>query len=265
MIDSLHKVHGGAMAYDYYWSNEVAPVLNAGYRPPLASGFKQFMAVESIAESLDKATEEYKREAKVDPFDTHPPLPDRVAAIEALSLGEGRADDTPAVAMLQDVSALEYDLLAHLAGAAKVDTLKTVSWGDVGATVYVPMWKHTAIEQRAALQGVTANDLPTLAQDITPFAEKLVFPQGANVSSDQRKQYAPSVIGCALATMLDRAGWSLDMQPGDAVVFIKDEQRIEPFNVMSRLGNKELTADEWRQRVEIVGVAEMPLSIPNSA
>src|SRR5579859_447421 len=49
LIEGLQAVHGAASAFEAYWQGEVVPVLNAGFRPPLADGFLSFLTAEAIA------------------------------------------------------------------------------------------------------------------------------------------------------------------------------------------------------------------------
>jgi hypothetical protein len=38
-----------------YWASEVSPALSAGYLPPVAIGFAQFLGVERISTAIAKA------------------------------------------------------------------------------------------------------------------------------------------------------------------------------------------------------------------
>lgn len=77
-IDALKAVHGTAAAYEPYWHSEVVPAIEKGYRLPLADGFRQFVAAPAIANGMAAALGEEISEGQVDPYDTHPPLRDRV-------------------------------------------------------------------------------------------------------------------------------------------------------------------------------------------
>jgi len=50
MIDGLRTLARGSIAFDVYWRQEVVPLLEAGFQPPLAEGFSRFLALEPFAE-----------------------------------------------------------------------------------------------------------------------------------------------------------------------------------------------------------------------
>lgn len=90
MIDALVSVERAGMAYDAFFQNELIPVLSNGFKPPIAAGFSKFLAAENVASSLTSAVDESLREGKGDIYDSHPPLRERVAALQSL------ATDAPA-------------------------------------------------------------------------------------------------------------------------------------------------------------------------
>jgi Zn-dependent protease with chaperone function len=140
LADGLRSIHKVAPAYDYYWRSECAPVLNAGFLPPLADGFARFASVGAMAEKMDKHLEEQLTNGKADPYDTHPPLKERIAAVASLPAGPDLGEDLPAVSLLEDVPALERALISQMAGTEKAAKLKPIHWQEVGAEVYVPQW-----------------------------------------------------------------------------------------------------------------------------
>src|SRR5262245_37967839 len=85
--DGLCRVHKVAPAFDYYWRSECAPVFNAGFLPPLADGFDEFISAGHIADSMHRRLEAQLADGKADPYDTHPPLRERIAAIACLPEG----------------------------------------------------------------------------------------------------------------------------------------------------------------------------------
>src|SRR5262249_52967625 len=149
------------LAFQPYWSGEVDPVLSAGFLPPLADGFGRFVEQPKIAERIQQAIETDAREGRHDPYDSHPSLRERLAAL-------GEAGETPvagdasALTLLDGVSALERDLLVAVADADRVRKLKPVSWDDVGSAVYIPRWQAFVREHASVLSGKTPNELATL-------------------------------------------------------------------------------------------------------
>lgn len=119
LADGLCSVHRVAPAIDYYWLNECGPVLSAGFLPPLADGF-DIVRARHISERMDKHLQVQLSDGHADPYDTHPPLRNRIAAIGHLPHGPTPEQDLPAASLLENVPALEKELLAKLAGETKL-------------------------------------------------------------------------------------------------------------------------------------------------
>src|SRR5204862_6898504 len=101
-----------------------------------------------------------------DPYLTHPPLHERLEAIAPLP-AEPRAgspplpaEDPPAVALLDNLDALEDQLLRAVFDERKVAKLQPIRWEDLGDKVYLPLWTKTAVRARSKLQGLTPAALP---------------------------------------------------------------------------------------------------------
>ena len=82
--EGLKLVHGGALGFELYWQEDVVPAIEAGYRPPLLAGFTRFLAAPRARGIMDRIVAEALKSEKEDPYDTHPPLPDRLAALATL-------------------------------------------------------------------------------------------------------------------------------------------------------------------------------------
>ena len=78
LIDGLRAIHGAALAWPSYWKTELAPMLNDGAVPGIGDGFARFLAVPTISEQIQKNLEKEIREGKTNPYNSHPPLRDRI-------------------------------------------------------------------------------------------------------------------------------------------------------------------------------------------
>ncbi len=132
-VAALERIHAYAPGFDAYWQQEVIPVLQAGRRPPVSEGFRRFIT----HESADRAAKEQlaiMREEATDPYDSHPSLPERIAAVDGMP--DGEPDDSPAaIALLASPDEVERRLLDFLLGDAAGE-FRPVDWQDVGAEVY---------------------------------------------------------------------------------------------------------------------------------
>lgn len=272
LIGGLRTIHGVAPAFNAYWYNECAPVLSAGYRPPLTDGFQRFVETRQIAEAITKQVDEEMKEGKVDPYDTHPPLKERIAAVEHLPAGDPGPEDPPATTLLTDMAALEEQLLASLVSPDEAGKLKPIGWGEVSSQVYLPQWKKLVEANHAALAGLLPEALPPVAADLKNFGKRLRTTNGDAPDDEQAEGLAGGVVGAALTMLLVARGGSAEAQPGQPITVTSGSRVVEPFGVLSSLASGKLTAEAWQQQCQELGIggvdlggvvpSEKPLAVP---
>lgn len=99
-IRALENVHVLGPLYHAYLASEVALVIDAGAMPTdLLAGFERFRARIAERGELAKLTDAVQK-AETDPFDTHPALAERVAALRAAPDGRAGVLDANARTML---------------------------------------------------------------------------------------------------------------------------------------------------------------------
>jgi heat shock protein HtpX len=246
LISGLRTIFGAALAYDGYWRNEVVPVLNAGFLPPLADGFTQFLREPRIADAVDKATQEEMRAPRIDPYDSHPSLPDRIKALEGLPPGPEPASEPPALSLLDNASGAEQPLAASLLKAG-APALRPVAWPDVGIEVQVPYWEARVRREARLLAGQTVANIPRLMT--------------ASNWDDDSKRTRLVTVGAALAVALVASGWTLESLPGAAPVLHRGAESIEPFGVLEEMVDGKLTGQGWQERAGALGIANLRLSV----
>ena len=258
LISGLRKVHGVGAAFQGFWTNEYIPALDAGYMPSLMNGFERFLAAPSVADAVSKHLEEELQTGKVDPYDTHPPLKERIAAVEHLPPGDASANDASAITLLEEALELEKVLLSTLIVPAPGTRLQPLDWNEVGPKVYMPPWKHLVTANANNLKGITVGNLPaTVSQRaLLPW----VTAQGHRVVESYQETLANTVIGAALALALIKHGWTLEVAPGAAVVVRNGEHSLEPFTVSDSLGSKKLSAEDWEKQCHKFGIANIELA-----
>jgi hypothetical protein len=282
LIEGLRRIHGAALAFEVYWHNEVVPVLSAGYRPPISDGFRRFVNVHEVARTIDRSVEEEIREGKSDIYDTHPALPERIAAAERLPLGEvpdaGRGreagpnssseppSDPPAISLLRNVEGLEAQLFETL-GSEEAKSLKPVAWEEAASQAYLPTYEQLVRENARALRSISPRDLPRVAKDLEAFGRSLLGP-GEEVAPEEVPILVPAavrVLGAGLILALRRAGWDLHVPVGEELFCERAGVRIKPFTIIQQLSAGELSEDEWQRECEQAGIAEMDLGQPMSS
>lgn len=239
MIDALVAVRCAASAFGSYFETELAPVLNSGFRPPIAAGFTAFMAAPPVKRAIEEVLPRIVAEEQTDVEDSHPPLRERVAALgempTELATGMPRA-----TTLLHDLNRLEAELVVAMAAdAATARSLKAVAWEQAPERVYVPAWKERAENHATTLRGATAMQAPELMIHL--------------------RESGAGVVGSAIAAKLHDAGWVCAAMPGQPVTFLRDGRTFEPFSMLTRVASGDVSAEQWAEECRGAGIDSLPL------
>src|SRR5207248_478677 len=112
---------------------------------------------------LDSAVDRRLAEPHRNPFDSHPPAADRIAALAGLPAGDG-GRSVPAIQLLDDLPRLEAELVGSILNAG-VPVPQPISWEESGDRVLVPGWQRLQSRTAACVEGATTTTLPDLAAD----------------------------------------------------------------------------------------------------
>ena len=269
LMEGLRSISGAGRAFEAYWQSECGPVLGAGFLPPLADGFADFLRTEGVAEAVKKLVAEDMQGSKGSPYDTHPPLPERIAALEALVPGRARPDgrgaqredaaDPPAITLLEDVAALEAAWLGAVSSPGTAAKLKPIRWSDVGREVYAPYWRELAGANAENLPGLRALDLPALLVDSEALSKRLVGPKGEPPSGRDPRAFALGVCTAAVGLALLEGGAEIEALPGMPVALRTQSGTVDPADLVRKLADGTLPAEEWRAFCTRHGIDELDL------
>jgi Zn-dependent protease with chaperone function len=142
-MTALMAVERAGAAFGAYWSSEVMPVLLEGFRPPIAAGLTRFLGADDVVTSLQKHVDTALSEGKSDAYDSHPPLRERLAALEPLA-GDTSAEEGPmASTLLRDLDKLESEYLRSIfVDPSKAAALQSIDWRETGTRVYLPQLRQ---------------------------------------------------------------------------------------------------------------------------
>jgi heat shock protein HtpX len=259
LVSGLRIVHGAALAWPAYWKTEVAPMLNSGCLPSIAGGFALFLAAPAIAKQVEKGIETDMREGKTKPYDSHPPLRDRVAAAQALPNQSQPDDPQSAWSLLEDGGAAELALLEALNSEMPKNALQRVSWEAQGTAVLIPSWANFVSEYASLLQGITVGTLPESLGKIPQIAPQIRDPKGMLLTPEQRIERARSLLSTALALALVNNGWKLHSRPGEFHLD-RDDEQLDPYKLMLQLSDGVITRDAWANKCRDCGIEDIPLT-----
>ena len=259
LIEGLCAIHGASAALPSFWQTQLVPAIEAGCRPSIADGFAYFIAVPGIAKAISGHMEKELREATTDPYGTHPPLRDRLAAIRRLGLGRQEPDNTLAITLLDGVDGMELQLLQTINPDRNVSSLRSVSWERVGTEVYIPAWRDLARGYASLLADYTVERLPEAIANLDEIARRMRDPQGMLLTRQQRVERAAQLLWRALAAALWDDGWQLHAAPGEFHVE-RGEYRIAPAEIVAEIRSGAITAIDWSQRCKAAGISALPLT-----
>ncbi len=245
----LRGTNSAGLAFAPYWQGAVAPVLSAGFAPPLAAGFDAFMSAPMVAGQLAEALKQQTLHEKPNPYDTHPPLAERLAA---LGVGRGKAprvEGPPSLSLLDDLPALEAELVKLL---AKGKAHGPLAWNEVGEKVWLPMWRDFAPKLESVLAGFTPARLPDVAWE--RIGRRLL-----DRNQGDAKEAADFAVGVALALVLAKAGFAVESYPGSSQALVGLGERVEVFHVRERLAQGKQAVDAWLAFCARTGIADADL------
>jgi Zn-dependent protease with chaperone function len=252
MAGGLRKVNAAALAYQSYWYAELVPVLQAGYRPPVASGFRQYAASPRLGRLFEAMAAEHETAATTAPYDTHPSLGERVAALRRHP-PRAVQDQRPATALLADLDTCEKQLFERLSD--DFAGLKPVTWPAVTEAVYLPMWRARVKQHGALLAPFTVASPPATASALQGIGAQIA----GGVDADRQIDVAWQLVVAAFALALAPLGWIAETSPGDEVVLRRNGDEIRPYGDMSAIVTGERTLADWQMRCAVLGIAAIPL------
>jgi heat shock protein HtpX len=259
LISGLRIVHGAALAWPSYWNTEVGPMLSSGFLPSIAAGFSQFLTSPGIAPQVEKGIEAEMREGKTEPYDSHPPLRDRIAAAETLPHQSPPENPQSAWSLLENGGTAELAFLEALNPDLPKNTLKRVSWEEQGTTILIPSWIDFVGEYARLLQGITIGNLPEMLGRVPDIASQIRDPKGMLLTPPQRIERARSLLSTALGLALVNGGWKVHASPGQFYLD-RNGERLNPHEVIVQLSDGAISREEWGTKCKVLEIEDLSLA-----
>jgi Zn-dependent protease with chaperone function len=260
LVDGLRAIDGAAPAWTAFWRAEIAPILEDGLVPGIADGFARFVTAPAIREQIERNLETQIRESKTDPYATHPPLRQRIAAAERVSAGQVADDPGPARGLLSQPEVTEVQFLESMNPALKPGALTPVGWDDVALRFTIPRWRRVAAANSSILEGFLARSLPDRLTRLKLMEGGTREPEGVRL--DAVRSNAVQTFGIGLALALIDGGWTLHVEPGDFHLR-RGAHRLNPFQVVHELMTGRLSALAWNERCAEMELGGIGLDRPS--
>ncbi len=258
LINGLRTIHSTGPAWPVYWDTEVWPLLSDGTLPRIGDGFARFVAAPDIARQLDALLANQLEKQIVQPYDTHPPLRDRIRAAEELPAFNYDPDDLPASSLLDNLDALELGLVQSVFPKLSNCPLTSVCWDDIVEKATLPNWTKQVTTYFRLFEGTTAQTLPDAVEKLAEMGPQIRDPQGTLLSPQQRMARAADLLAVALGLALYREGWTLQFQPG-AKYLKQGSFELNPFEMVQQLAAKEMTRKAWHTLCQNLGISHLSL------
>lgn len=264
LVEGLKKVHATAGAFDAYWQQEALPVLGAGFHAPLADGFARFLRSPRIADAVHRTLAEELAGGRADPYDSHPPLRDRIAAVQSVPARAASAPRAyaPAIELLGDVAACERRLLefGFRGSDGGQPRFRSLAWDDVTREIYVPSWRTRAGRIAPLLGTATLEQLPRVLSARGQELARAALERDEHVPEEHLPQVLAGAVGACVATRLVDAGWTPSADPGEPVTVSRNGASLEPFGAVARLQTDPDGAAWWASVVEQHGIGGLTLA-----
>jgi Zn-dependent protease with chaperone function len=264
---ALLRIENAAAAYSVFLAGEYAPALERGVFPPLAEGFDLFWRASSPFEALPEGVPEGAETDGADPYETHPPLRQRLLAI-----GVPKPDDTsgaPALELLRDPLRFSDSMVPFLAAPNFSTPYRPIAWSEYGSHVLVPIWKKRVDAAREIFGGQPALRLAALARDpevrgrlARLVLSELGFAPYAEIPEELAAPMAGRALAAAFGIVLFESGFSISSVPGSPVQASRNETRIRPYETVELLMSGAWGSDTWTIYCEALGIANSLLSAP---
>ena len=257
-MSALRKAHATAPAFHTYWQQELAPVLGSGYLPPIAQGFAAFLAQERIAAGLELVIREAEASGRTDPFDTHPALKERLAALQTLPADDG-GDQTPATTLVPNLAGWERRVLGASVNEDWAKGLQPVDWERIVDTVYLPMFRDRVAALAPLLAPFTVGTPPTKRLELARLGQQLRLSVEGIPSAEGRAALILQLVAQAIVVALTDRGWTARTSPGAEFVLLREGRVLHPATRLAAIASGSASPFDWRRECEIAGVGDVPL------
>jgi len=253
---ALARLHGYGTVFTMYWRGLVEPTLTTGFLPQIEQGLLRAFDSEVGKRTADMLLDEALEEEE-DEFDTHPPLRDRIAALESLPVTT-KENSEPALSLLENVDGLWVELLRSF-NPEEFAKLRAIDWTDVGVKVYLDPWRLLCSLNRKSLDGLTAGQLPAYFERAGQLGPELFDHHGRHKDGGEQVLLILQVAVAGVAVALLEANWTFVADPARGSLFEREGKSINPDQFVHALATGQLSPAQWLELCDVLGIRDVPL------
>lgn len=253
-ISGLKKVHALGPISQLYWSQEVSPAVNKGFRPRLAEGFQAFLRTPQVTEAAPKILQEVLEGEVTNPYDSHPCLRDRLKALggEEGPLPPAKGQGASALELVKGYESMEPGLFGFLLGI-NPERLQSVAWEETGDKVHRPLLEDFLKPFSERLGTLRFQEYPDYFARPAQVADRLKEIGGVPEDPEQQKAFIAHVLEAHLMIRLCSQGWTIRSRPGEVLECHPRAAEGAPggfaFGTIRKdIEEKKISAAEWAER-----------------
>ena len=258
----LRKIHGAGWAWLPYLANEVSPLASSGHIAPIAAGFTQFLAAPTVAPQIAKFLEKELLGGESDPYDSHPPLAQRLAAVNQDGVTLEASDDQAAACLLPQLEQLELRWLEFVSPERKIG-FRAIAWSESATLAIIPSWRSALAENASLFEGLRIEAVPSALRDLREISRKFQDPKGILLSPEQRIEHVAQLLPVAVGLTLLDHGWQLEAKPG-LLYFQKGEKKINIFEIFGQLRSGDFLRQQWFELSQRLGIGDLVIASDRS-
>lgn len=257
VLSGFGKLAGTSAAVDAYFDSEIATLVGHGVLPPVLAGARHF--VEVNREKMAAIDADTAKLGEASPFDSHPPLPERIAAIRRLAGSlpplVGTADDRLALALVRYPEKLVRELITEKVGKP----LQSVEWTEV-APLFMRDQHEMLKRHKSWLASRGVADLDRSQETARTIARGLegIGDYAYQLRDETLAQIMGQFYTAALGVALEHIGYEPRTGPGEPLRFHLADTVIEPGAIVRRYLAGELSSEAWIATWEGHGLHERP-------
>jgi Zn-dependent protease with chaperone function len=253
---ALARLHGYGEVFAMYWRGLVEPTLTTGFLPQIEQGLLLAFDSDVGKRTADTLLDEALK-VEEDEYDTHPPLRDRIAALESLPVTM-QENSEPALSLLEHVDGLWVDLLRSFNPEAFAK-LQAIDWKDVGVKVYLDPWRLLCSLNRKSLDGLTAGQLPAYFGRAGKLGPELFDHYGRHTDGGEQILLILQVAVAGVAVALLEANWTFVADPARGSLFEREGKSTNPDRFVHALATGQLSPAQWLEFCDVLGIRDVPL------
>jgi len=242
---ALERIHRLAPSWMVYLHAVAIPVIQHGCRVPVLEGFRAFLRQEKLRPELGRQVEEIESRAPR-PSDTHPPLRERLAAIDrnGSALAASHHESPGCLDLLGGEATAETLFYAR----ATNGKLTEVGWAAVAKEVLLPAQVKRFEDGPLALGKVSPTALPALLADWTSLARALAGGGPSFLSPAAERARVRRLLEEWLSAALMIRGFEPLLVPGAPLTLRRGEEAVDPERLVQDLDEGRLSREDFERR-----------------